>query len=376
MQRSWVVTAAVIVASAMLGLGAGVTTALVARSGERGVSVDTGELTGAGTPTDATSTMSASPRSSPAAPVDALYYVDGKIRDGQTEVAYRPRLQARVTNLSRTAAGWVVREQFGADGTRLTLVDHAGDATPIAVKDPQWYDVSPQGDAVAVPADDDPRRIDFVDPADGSLVSTLSVSIGAEVVKALFTGSGHDLVVLGDDAGGQGAATLVRYAAGSDSFQTLRPPPGVAPRLVAVDDSGTRLLIAYALGARQCVAVLDLDGNAAPLWKSCDYRPLGISGVSPDGSRVALAAASADRGTVTELSIVDADTGDLTGAVRISSGFRLIDVTWADVSHVVVQGANDAFTTETIDICSIRGGCHSVRGAGPDDPAEDVAPGS
>ncbi len=364
MQRSWIVTAAVIVVSGLLGVGAGVTTALVAKSGEPKTPTGPG----------ATSTTSDSPRNPRAAPVDALYYVDGTIRDGQTEVAYQPRFQASVANLSRTASGWVVRERFGQDGTRLVLVDRAGDSTRVDVKDPQWYDVSPQGNAVAVPANDDPRRIEFVDPADGSLLSTLTPTVDGQVVKALFTGSGHDLVVLGDSAGSR-RSTLVRYEAGSDSFQSLRPPPGAAARMVAVDASGTRLLMAYTLGSRECVALLDLDRNAAPLWKSCDYRPLGIAGVSPDGSRVALASASADRGTVTELSIVDADTGAKTGAVRISSGFRLIDMTWADATHVVVQGANDAFTTDTIDICSIKRGCHSVPGAGPDDPAEDVAPG-
>ena len=98
--------------------------------------------------------------------------------------------------------------------------------------------------------------------------------------------------------------------------------------------------------------------------------------MSPDGDSVALAAASAGLGTVTELTVVDAETGSKTGAVRISSGFRLIDATWADSSHLVVQGANDAFTEETIDLCAIGTGCTSVRDASPDNPADDVAPGS
>jgi hypothetical protein len=139
---------------------------------------------------------------------------------------------------------------------------------------------------------------------------------------------------------------------------------------------GQRVLVEYLLHDKPCVSVLDLAADAKPLWKSCRYRPLGSAGVSPDAESVALAPATAALGTVTDLTVVDAATGAETGSVRISSGYQLIDAAWADPTHLVVQGADADDTAETIDICSVSDGCESAPDAGPDNPADDVAPGS
>jgi hypothetical protein len=256
------------------------------------------------------------------------------------------------------------------------LVADDGSTTPIDVKDPHWYAVSPEGTGLAVPDYDDPNQVDFIDTGDGSVISTLTASLGSRVVNAVFTGAGDDLLLLGDDVEA-GNSTLALYHAETDGYDTLQGPPGgVTCRLIGADSQGTRVLLEYLLRGKPCVSVLDLTSDATPLWKSCQYRPLGGAGVSPNGHSVALASASAGIGTVTALSVLDADTGVETGAVRISSGFRLIDATWADSTQLVVQGANDAFTEETIDICTISTGCISAPDASPDNPAEDVAPGS
>ncbi len=381
-KRSWLVTATVIVVAAMVGLGAGVTTALIGRDDPAAADAPIGSVT----PTNSTSpsTPADSPATSPpATPTtvepdtpDALYYADGKIHDGDRKVPYQPRFQSTVANLSRVASGWVVMERFGQDGSRLVLVSDKGDTTEVDVKDPHWYAVSPEGTGLAVPDYDDPNQIDFVDTGEGSVISTITTELGSRVVDATFTGQDDDLLILGDDVEA-GESTLAVYHSASDDFETLmNPPGGVGLRLVGGASEGTRVLIEYLLRGKPCVTVLDLTDDGRPLWKSCQYRPLGDAGVSPDGDSVALAAASAGLGTVTELTVVDAETGSKTGAVRISSGFRLIDATWADSSHLVVQGANDAFTEETIDLCAIGTGCTSARDASPDNPAEDVAPGS
>jgi hypothetical protein len=369
MRRSWVVTAAVIVAAAMLGLGAGVTTALFSRD-DAGTPSSGRSTTGAPTtPGDATGATTAP------APSDALYYADGTIHDGTTEVAYQPRFQATVADVSRTDDGWVVKERFGQDGSRLVLVGPDGATTPVQITDPHWYDVSPAGNALAVP-DDDLTKIDFVDTGDGTVISTLASGLGGRVVNARFTGAGDDLVVLGSDGKARGS-TLAVYHTDSDAFEELqRPPGGATSTLVGADDQGTHVLLEYFRASKPCVAVLDLTDDGRSLWKSCRYRPLGSDAVSPDGDSVALAASSAPIGTVTDLSIVSAGTGDRSASVRISSGFRLIDATWSDSAHLVVQGANDAFTGETIDLCSVAAGCDSVPDASPDRPADDVAPGS
>jgi len=381
-KRSWMVTATVIVVAAFIGLGAGVTTALVSRDDSAAADspADPTTSTNADTPssppdTPPSTATSTTPTNTPA-PVDALYYADGKIHDGDQKVAYQPRFQSTVANLSRVANGWVVRERYGQDGSRLVLVTEDGDTTAVDLKDPHWYAVSPEGTGLAVPDDDDPNVIDFVDTGDGSVISTLETSLGTRVVDATFTGQDDDLLILGDDLELK-ESTLALYHSDSDGFETLTNPPGGAGlRLVGGAPDAKRVLIEYTLRGEPCVAVLDLTSDGEPLWKSCQYRPLGDSGVNPDGDAVALAASSAGLGTVTELTIVDAETGAETGAVRISSGFRLIDATWADSDHLVVQGANDAFTEETIDICSIGSGCTSAHDASPDHPAEDVAPGS
>jgi hypothetical protein len=385
-KRSWIVTATVIVVAAMVGLGAGVTTALVGRDDPAAADTpaDTASSTGvsSGTPSDSPDTTAAT-TSTPSTPTTtapgtaaALYYADGTIHDGDQEIAYQPRFQSTVANLSRVLSGWVVKERFGQDGARLVLVAADGSATPVGVKDPHWYAVSPEGTGLAVPDYDDPNQIDFIDTGDGSVISSLTATSGSRVVNAVFTGVGDDLLILSDDVEG-GESTLALYHADADGYDTLQSPPGGATsRLIGADSQGTRVLLEYLLRNKPCVTVLDLTDDATPMWKSCQYRPLGGAGVSPNGDSVALATASAGIGTVTVLSVLDADSGGETGAVRISSGFRLIDATWADSTQLVVQGANDAFTEETIDICTIGSECISSRDASPDNPARDVAPGS
>ena len=371
MQRSWTVTATIIVVAAVVGLGAGVATALVGRDSTHAPSsgpttsdttITTPEQTGGTTTT--------------VAAVEPLYYADGTIYDGETRVGYTPSFHATVANLSRTEHGWVLKERFGQDGSRLVLVDTQGATTPVRVTDPHWYDVSPGGQALAVPDYDDPNVIDFVDTGDGTVISRLTTALGSRVVNARFTGSGDDLVVLGDDVEAQ-ASTLAIYHTDRDAFDVLRPPPGGATAtLVGADARGRHVLVEYFRANQPCVAVLDLTRDGRPLWTSCEYRPLGTDGVSPDGDSVAVAASAAAIGTVTDLTVLHADTGSRSASVRISSGYRLIDATWADSTHVVVQGTNDSFTAETIDICSIPEGCEAAPDAGPDNPGDDVAPGS
>lgn len=384
MQRSWIVTATVIAVAALVGIGAGVTTALVGGSPGPDQAAGSRTPTGGGqTGTDPTGTDQTTPAGSVGTTADAttnaLYYADGTIHDRQTKVAYQPRFQSTVTNLARTASGYVVKERFGQDGSRLVLIDAEANTTAVDIQDPHWFSVSPQGTGLAVPDYGDPNVIDFVDTTDGSVISTLTTTTrpGSGIVNAVFTGVADELLILSDDFRAGRSTLALNRADDADGYLTLSTPPGgETSRLIGVDSKGTRVLLEFLLGDKPCVAVLDLTDDARPLWKSCQYRPLGSAGVSPDGARVALAAASAEIGSVTELSVLEADTGQATGAVRISSGFRLIDATWADAGHLVVQGANDAFTAETIDVCSVSEGCQSVPDASPDRPATDVAPGS
>ena len=183
-KRSWLVTATVIVVAAMVGLGAGVTTALIGRD----------DSAAADTPADDPSTTNSTspsppsdspPTTPPATPTtvepdtpDALYYADGKIHDGDRKVAYQPRFQSTVANLSRVVSGWVVMERFGQDGSRLVLVSDKGDTTEVDVKDPHWYAVSPEGTGLAVPDYDDPNQIDFVDTGEGTVISTITTALG------------------------------------------------------------------------------------------------------------------------------------------------------------------------------------------------------
>ncbi len=379
MHRSSLVGAAVISAAAMFGVGAGVTTALV-RSSVGGDSPAASAPTthGSTSPTGPASpaTPAALPPASSSTPgpdANALYYVDGTIHDGNTAVAYQPRFQTNVASLARTAAGWVVDERFGQDGRRLVLVGADGSTTQVRANDPHWYDVSPAGDAIAVPDSDDPGVVDVVDGTDGTVLSTLTSGY-TRVVNALFTGEDASLVLLVTDA--HDRETLVRYDTSEDRLSILRRVPGEGGTLVGVDEAGHRLLMEYLSGGRSCVAVLDLQRNARTLWRSCQFRPLGRAGVSPDGARVALASASDALGTVTALNVLDAATGRKTSSVRIDSGYRLIDATWSDPDHLVVQGTDDNFTSATLSLCTVGVRCDSVAGASPDDSAEDVAPGS
>jgi hypothetical protein len=385
-KRSRIVTATVIAVAAMIGLGAGVTTALVGKDDATAAdgpetpigSTDTSpdgvpSSSGTTSTTEAETTGTPSPAGDT---VEALYYADGVIHDGETTVDYQPRFQSTVSNVSRVAEGWVVKERFGSDGARLVLVAEDGSTTPVDVRDPHWYAVSPGGDALAAPNYDDPNQIDFVDTSDGGVFSTLTAALGTRVVNATFTGTGDDLLVLGDDVE-LGQSKLAVYHADTDRFEDLQSPPGGAgSRLVGSAAQGTRVLVEYLLHDKPCVAVLDLTADARPLWKSCQYRPLGAAGVSPDAESVALAPATAALGTVTDLTVADATNGLKTGSVRISSGYELIDASWADPTHLVVQGSNEDDSAETIDVCSVSDGCEGVPEAGPDNPADDVAPGS
>ncbi len=194
------------------------------------------------------------------------------------------------------------------------------------------------------------------------------------MTNALFTGGDDRLVLLVANA--RNRQRLFGYDTAADRLEPLHRVPGQGGTLVGVDGAGRHLLMEYLSGSQQCVSVLDLDHRGMPLWRSCDYRPLGHAGVSPDGRSVALAASSDAIGTVTALSVLDARTGDRTSSVRIDSGYRLLDATWSDQDHLVVQGTDDNFTTGTLYLCTVAVGCDSVPGAGPDDPAQDVAPGS
>ncbi|MGA9346845.1 MAG: hypothetical protein WBV37_17220 [Nocardioidaceae bacterium] len=365
MQRSRLVAVAVVTAAAMLGLGAGVTTALVRAS--------VSPSSTAAPPPTSPKTSATAPSTTPAAGEDDLYYVDGTIHDGSIDVAYQPRFQTNVASLARTTSGWVLDERFGQDGSRLVLLGADGSRTAIRVTGAHWYDVSPDGAAIAVPDRRDPGVVDFVDVADGKVLSKLTSGY-TRVVNAVFTGGDDQLVLLVADA--QNHETLLRSDTRLDRLEPLHRVPGQGATLVGVDEAGRHLLMEYLAGSRQCVAVLDLERNAAPLWRSCDYRPLGHAGMSPDGGSVAVAASSDAIGTVTALSVLDAATGDKTSSVRIDSGFRLLDATWTDAEHLVVQGTDDNFATATLYLCTLGVGCDSVPGAGPDDPAKDVAPGS
>ncbi len=364
MQRSRLVAVAVVTAAAMLGLGAGVTTALVR---------DSASPSAAAPSATSPETSVATPTTTPALGDDALYYVDGKIHDGDTVVAYRPSSQTNVASLARTASGWVLDERFGQSGSRLMLLAADGSRATVKATGAHWYDVSPDGTEIAIPDRRNPGVVDFVNASDGRVLSRLD-SDAERVAGALFTGSDEQLVLLVADD--QNRQSLLSYHAATRRVEPPHRVPGQGGTLVGVDDAGRHLLVEYLSGSRQCVAVLDLTRKGTQLWRSCDYRPLGHAGVSPDGRSVALAASSDAVGTVTALSVLDADTGEKSSSVRIDSGYRLLDATWTDADHLVVQGTDDNFTMATLYLCTVGVGCDSVPGAGPDDPATDVAPGS
>ncbi len=365
MQRSRLVAVAVVTAAAMLGLGAGVTTALVRSS--------VSPSSTAGSPATSPTTSATTPSTTPTPVDDALYFVDGKIHEAGLEVAYRPGSRTNVASLARTASGWLLDERIGQDSSRLVLLGADGSRTAIKVTGAHWYDVSPDGAAIALPDRRDPGVVDFIDVTHGKVLSELASGY-PRVVNALFTGGDDQLVLLVADE--QNHETLLRSDTGLNRLEPLHRVPGRGATLVGVDEAGRHLLMEYLAGGPQCVTVLDLERNAAPLWRSCDYRPLGHAGMSPDGRSVAVAASSDAIGTVTALSVLDAVTGDKLSSVRIDSGFRLLDATWTDAEHLVVQGTDDDFTTATLYLCTVGVGCDSVPGAGPDDPAKDVAPGS
>lgn len=327
---------------------------------------DTDSTTTSGT----TSAANTGGTTSPSAPAtgEPLYYVDGVIHDGSTQVSYQPTFQSQVSALDRTEAGWVVLERSGQDSSQLMLVDVDGGVTPIELEDPHSFDVSPAGDAVAVPYGGE-GAVEFVDPKDGSTISTLQTSVAA-VIHVRFAGD----ELLFDGTGAGGAVSMWRYDISADRIASLDiKVPGKYASLEDASVDGRYAVAGYVTGNTSCVAVFQLDGSKSPLWKSCDNAPLGGSTLSPDGQRLVLTPSGKGGQSISGLTVAETATGAEIGTLPVD---RSLEAAWADDSHVLVEAAtSDAYTSFTLSLCTATGSCAGLPDANAAHPADDVAAG-
>jgi hypothetical protein len=317
-----------------------------------------------------TTTSDTPPRSTSTPPTSTgglLYFADGVIHDGSQQVAYHPQFQADVARVSRTGSGWIVFERFGQDGSRLVLAAHDGTTIPIDLASPHGYDVSPAGDAIAVPTGDS-GHISLVNPADGSELG--SVTTRLHWVRQVNFAGEDSLIV---DGGGR--SDLLRYDFPNDRVSPLRlHVPGHDVTVEDVSAGGTYLLAGYASGNRSCAAAFNLDGSAQPLWTTCRFSPNGSTSISPDGRRVALVRGSNAGESAPDFTVFDLSEGSIVGSVTV--GFPL-GVAWVDSAHLLIESATDSsYSTYTLQNCAVASvSCSDVLGSGAA-PAADVAAGT
>lgn len=297
-----------------------------------------------------------------------LYYADGAIHDGTAAIDYSPRFSADVSGVTRTNSGWLVSERIGQDGSRLVLVSTAGDATPVDSRDPHSFDVSAEGNAVAVPRLTRPV-IDIIDPADGARVMSVTTPL-ASVRQVRFAGTS----LVFDGYSRSGKLQILRTDFRSDQMAVvgLRVPVGEAT-LEDVSADGTLGVAGYLSGSRPCIAGFELQGDSTPLWTKCGVTPAGGTSISPDGTSVAVLTAGGPSGSPPSIQTVSTQSGAVTGVVAATLP---VGATWADSSHLLVESATDnSYTAYTLSRCTLTGDCAALPGADTGDPAADVAAG-
>lgn len=298
-----------------------------------------------------------------------LYYADEIIYDGTRRIPFRPQYGAIVSTVARTAAGWLVFELIGQAGGRLVLVGRDGRAVPIETPDALYFDLSPRGDAVAVPQPGG-SKIQLIDSADGSVIETVTTSL-AYVGQVRF--AVKDLIFNGYTAGGK--EEIVRYDSELDVLPTLHlDVPAGSAALVDVSADGRYLVAEYLSQVHACIAVFDLQGSPQPLWSSCAVSSASGSSISPDGTRVIVFPSSQNGEPATGPTIVDLKTGRPSGTLQPEPRSR---VAWVDSGHVLVANPVDRGETAfTVSECALGdGSCTYLPGATVTNPASEVAVG-
>lgn len=374
-----VAATAIVSVAALVGLGGGFLVAKVRHS------VAAPTTTGAGaastspqlpqsaseTPTGPSISRTSKPPPTSAQPnlaADLLYFAEGVIHDGPQRVTYTPQFQASVAAVSRTASGWLVFERSGQDSSRLVLVDASGSTIPLDAADPHSFDVAPRGDAIVVPADT--GQIDVIDPADGSVLGTVTTPL-EEVRQVRF--AGNDAVIF-DGGGAAGRLRVLRYDFASDRVSPVHLAKSAGEvTLEDVSFDGTYALVGALSGNRSCAAAFDLRGSAPRLWSSCRYAPSAGTSISPDGTRVAVLSAGGSSASAAGFTVLDVRTGAPLASVPASSP---VGATWIDATHLLVESAvNNDYATFTLQTCTVPdGACTDVAGAQA--PADDVAAGT
>lgn len=376
--RSGTVAMSIVSVAALIGVGGGI---VAAKFGDNGTPEGAGRTGGTGlsspssgpSGTAATSVSPGPPSPSSSGPLPEsggrLYFADGVIYDGTNQIAYQPQFQSDIASVTRTDSGWLVFERIGQDSSRLVLVDFDGSTSLIQAGDPHSFDVSPDGNAVAVPHDGGPK-IDIINPSDGSLIASVTTLLSS-VRQVRF--AGNDLVFDGYGAGN--TLRILRYDFSLDRLPPVRVDvPGGEATVEDVSADGRYLVAGYLSGDSSCVATFDLSGSAQPLWSSCDNSPAGGTSISPDGTSVILLPASQDGASASSLTVAELATGTPIGTVEAG---LLLDATWVDPAHLLVQSAtDDDYSAFTVAECTVDDGtCEELTGARAESPARDAAAG-
>lgn len=281
-----------------------------------------------------------------------LYYADGKIHDGRTTVRYVKQPTSRVTYVSQTVAGWVLREDWAHVGGQVVLVRRDGTVVDTYGFDDVGYrrfDVSDDGTQIALVTAAD-RTVRIVDAETGRRIRSVETSLWTYTVRY----SGDDLVI----SGGPGR-TLAWDADTGDLTELPYLQSGRIAQVIDVSADGQAALVdtTVRLGARPCLSLYPVDPEATPRWQACDVSAYE-GALSPDGSL--LITYRADTGSLpTSFQVTDVDSGAQVDSIDPSG--VLIDAVWTAGGRILVKTATDrSVTSFTLLECSIGGRCATV----------------
>lgn len=326
--------AAILVAAALVGVGAGALTPKPADDDPA--------------PVDST-----------AEPSGLLYYADGSIYDDGTEQPLKLESGRRVVDLVRTSVGWAFQVEWGTD--RGTLVLQRGDEVYVneSIGSGDRFDVSYDGSMIAYPQGD---RVAIVEAATGRRADTVDPKM-ADVDAVFF--SDDSLIVAGTNT--RGASRITLWAMGNRRTYELPlnlPNGFVTP--ADVTTTGGILTITFDRAGTPCAALLPLGGEE-PVWGDPDCQSrLPDDSLSPDAGHLVTypATAAPNRlGTLTLRNLDDLTVENLekpTPTVTIGNG-DVVDAGWVDDRHLLIaETARTAPASHVVSYCTAEGTCDRV----------------